>query len=421
MNPDSIFATGLDAGSSHTRCVIALLEDDRLRLLGFGSVPSEGWKKSRISDQRAVSQCILAAVEEAEARAQATIETVVAGMGGLTARGANSRGRMDLGRPREIEQRDINRAMERALHIQLTEDRMVLQLLPQDFVIDDHPGFHDPRKMLASVIEANAHLITVSSQEHNNLLGAINGAHLSVDETIYEAIAGCYAAVLPEERREGVAHIDIGAHSTELVCYYGESAQLAHSLRICGDHFSRDLAHALRIPLESAAIVKHEFGGAVSHGTAPNSIVELPMIDSYVTDGYVADSYVADRHVVDSHDRQSREAPRKFINEILESRAVELFGMVRAELARAGMQRAISSGIVISGGGALLPGLCDVAERVLECPARIGLAQGFADWPDELNDPAWTAAAGLAMYAARLRSQVDLERRSVGVLGRILR
>lgn len=401
MSTDSIFATGLDAGSTYTRCVIALLEDDRLRLLGYGSVPSEGWVKSRISDQRAVSQCVLAAVEEAEAMAQATIETVVAGMGGLTARGANSRGRMDLGRPREIEQRDINRSMDRAMHIQLTEDRMVLQLLPQDFVIDDHPGFHDPRKMLASVIEANAHLITISAQEHSNLLGAINAAHLSVDETVYEAIAGCYAAVLPDERREGVAHIDIGAHSTELVCYYGESAQIAQSLRICGDHFSRDLAHALRIPLESAAIVKHEFGGATSHGIAVNSTVELPTIES--------------------RGGEWRDAPRKFINEILESRAVELFEMVRAELARAGMQRAIASGLAISGGGALLPGICDVAERVLECPARIGLAQGIADWPDELNDPAWTTAAGLAMYAARLRSQVDLERRSVGMLGRILR
>lgn len=401
MSTDSIFATGLDAGSTYTRCVIALLEDDRLRLLGYGSVPSEGWVKSRISDQRAVSQCVLAAVEEAEAMAQATIETVVAGMGGLTARGANSRGRMDLGRPREIEQRDINRSMDRAMHIQLTEDRMVLQLLPQDFVIDDHPGFHDPRKMLASVIEANAHLITISAQEHSNLLGAINAAHLSVDETIYEAIAGCYAAVLPDERREGVAHIDIGAHSTELVCYYGESAQIAQSLRICGDHFSRDLAHALRIPLESAAVVKHEFGGATSHGIAVNSTVELPTIES--------------------RGGEWRDAPRKFINEILESRAVELFEMVRAELARAGMQRAIASGLAISGGGALLPGICDVAERVLECPARIGLAQGIADWPDELNDPAWTTAAGLAMYAARLRSQVDLERRSVGMLGRILR
>src|SRR5580704_12084398 len=351
MSDKFIFATGLDAGSNFTRCVIALLEGERLRILGYGSVPSEGWSKSRISDQQAVSDCVLAAVEEAEAMAQTAIETVVAGMGGLTARGANSRGRMDLGRPREIEQRDINRAMERALRIQLTEDRMVLQMLPQDFVIDDQPGFHDPRTMQASVIEANAHLITISAQEHNNLLGAINGAHLAVDETIFEAIAGCYAAVLPEDRREGVAHVDIGAHSTELVCYYGESAQMATSLRICGDHFSRDLAHALRIPLESAAIVKHEFGGAVSHGTAEHSTVELPMAGLSPAEG------------------MGREASRKVINEILESRAVELFEMVQAELARVGMQRAISSGLVISGGGALLPGICDVAEKVLQCPA----------------------------------------------------
>jgi cell division protein FtsA len=410
MSTKSIFATGLDAGSTHTRCVISLLEDRRLRLVGYGSVPSAGWAKSRISDQGAVSDCILKAVEEAEAMAQTAIETVVTGMGGLTARGANSRGRMDFGRPREIEQRDINRAMDRAMHIQLQEDRMVLQLLPQDFVVDDHPGFHDPRKMMASTIEANAHLVTISTQEHNNLIGAINRAHLSVDETVFEAIAGCYASVLPCDRREGVALIDIGAHSTEMVCYYGDSAQLATSLRICGDHFSRDLAHAFRIPLESAAIVKHEFGGAVSQGTAGNSVVELPFIESHSRNGNG-----------NGHGPDAREAPRKFINEILESRTVELFEMVRSELERAGMQRAIASGLVISGGGALLPGICDVAERVLDCPARIGLAQGFIDWPDELNDPAWTTAAGLAMYAARLRSQVDLERQSVGMLGRILR
>jgi cell division protein FtsA len=395
MSTNSIFAAGVDAGSTYTRCVIALLEDERLHFLGYGCVPSEGWAKSRIADQQAVSDCVLAAVEEAERTAQTAIETVVAGIGGLTVRGANSRGRWDMGRPREITQKDVNRAMDKAMRVQLQEDRMLLEVLPQDFVVDDHPGFQDPRQMLGSVIEANAHLITTSIQEHNNLIGAINRAHLAVDETVYEAMAACYASVLPEDRREGVALVDIGRHSTELVCYYGESAQLATSLRICGDHFSRDLAHALRIPLDAAALVKEQFGSAVAVGTPENSVVELPSLE--------------------------REAPRKLLNEILESRAVELFEMVRGELARVGMQRAIASGLVISGGGALLPGICDVAERVLECPARMGLAQGIKDWPEELNDPAWTTVAGLAMYSARLRSQVDVEKQSVGVLGRILR
>jgi len=404
MSTKPILATGLDAGSSTTRCVIAVLEDGRLRVLGYGAVPSAGWSKSRIADQQAVSACILAAVEEAEAMAQTTVGTVVTGLGGLTVRGANSRGRMELGRPREIEQRDINRAMDRALRIQLPEDRMVLQLLPQDFVIDDQPGFHDPRGMMASTIEANAHLVMASTQEHTNLVGAVNRAHLSVDETIYEAVAACYASVLPEDRREGVVLVDIGTHSTEMICYYGDAAQATASLRVCGDHFTRDLAHALRIPYEAALVVKHEFGGAIPNGVPQNSTVELPHLERN-----------------DAEDRAPREASRLLINQILEARAVELFEMVRAELLRVGMQNAIASGVVLSGGGALLPGICDIAERVLECPARLGLAQGFLDWPDELNDPAWTTAAGLSMYCARLRSQIDLERQSVGMLGRVLR
>ncbi len=399
MSTKSIFAAGVDAGSTSTRCVIAMLEGDRFRFLGYGCVPSQGWSKSRIADQQAVSDCILAAVVQAEAMAQTAIENVVAGIGGLTVRGANSRGKWDLGRPREITQKDINRAMDRAMRVQMQEDRMLLQVMPQDFVVDDHPGFHDPRQMLGSVLEVNTHLLTTSVQEHNNLVGAINRAHLAVDETIYESIAACYASVLPEDRRDGVAVIDIGQQSTELVCYYGESGQLATSLKICGDHFSRDLAHALRIPMESAAIVKEQFGSAVAVGTPENSVVEVPLVDG----------------------REARDVPRKLINEILESRAVELFEMVRGELTRFGMQRALSNGLVLCGGGALLAGICDVAERVLECPARMGLAQGILDWPEELHDPAWTTVAGLAMYSARLRSQVDIERQSVGMLGRILR
>jgi cell division protein FtsA len=406
MSTKPIFATGVDAGSTYTRCIIATLENERMRFLGYGSVPSSGWAKGRIGDQQAVSDCIHDAVVAAETMAQTAVETVVAGMGGSTVRGANSRGRWELNRPREITHNDVAKAIGRAVRKQLAEDRMLLQVLPQDFVVDDHPGFQDPRKMVATSIEANVQMVTTSVLEHNNLVGAINRAHLSLDETIAEAVAACYASVLPEDRRDGVALVDIGQHSTELVCYFGDSAQVVTSLRICGDHFSRDLAHALRLSVEDAAVVKEQFGSAVVAGTAENSVVELSAAEPFSTE---------------REGRGPREAPRKLVNEILESRAVELFEMVRAELAHVGMQRAITNGLVLAGGGALLTGICDVAERVLECPVRIGLAQGFRDWPEELNDPAWATAAGLAMYSARLRTQVDVERQSVGVLGRILR
>ncbi len=399
MNQKPFLAAGLDAGSTHTRCVILTLEDLRLRFLGYGDVPSSGWAKSRIVDHQALTGCILQSVQHAEGMARHLVETVTVGCGGLTVRGANTRSRIDLGRPREIEQRDVNRCLDRASRPALQEDRMILQLFPQDFVVDDHPGHRDPRKMLASCVEANAHLITVSTQEHTSLVGAVNQAHLGVDESVFEALAAGYASVLPEDRREGLAVVDIGAQSTELVVYYDDALQLATSLPICGDHFTRDLAHFLRISYEDAVMVKEIYGSAIAAHTSSNSFIELPANERCET----------------------REASRRRINETIEIRAEELFRMVAHELSRVGMERSLTSGLVLTGAGARLYGMCDVAERVLDCQARIGLPVGIKDWPEELNDPSWTVCAGLAMYSARLRTQVDLERQSIGLLGRILR
>jgi cell division protein FtsA len=401
MTTKPILATGIDAGSNYTRVIIGLVEDNRLRFLGCGCAAAAGWGKSRIVDQQAVSASVLAAVEQAEAMTGVHVETVVAGIGGFSVRAAANRGQVDLARPREIEQRDVNRALDRAMRVRLEDDRMLLHVLPQAFVVDDSEDCEDPRQMMASRLIANALLVTVSNHEHTTLTGAVNQAHLALDETIYEPIAASYASILPEERAGGIVTVDIGAHSTEMVCYFGDSAQLASTIKICGDHFSRDIAFALHVPLEDGALVKEEFGSAVAAGTAENSVVELPFHDDA--------------------GRESREVSRLLVNRILESRAQELFTMVREELTAASLYPALANGVVITGAGALLPGICDIAERELQRPARIGLTQGYRNLPIELKDPAWTTAAGLSMYAARLRTQVDLERRVTGLLGRILR
>ena len=394
-----ILAVGLDAGSRYTRAVICRLEHERIRFLGCGMVASEGWAKSRIADQQAVSRCILEAVQQAESMAHTLVESVTASFGGLTVRGASTRSKFELGRPREICQADVNTALKRASRVQLAEDRMILQMFPQDFVVDDHPGYRDPRTMLANSLVANVHLITASDSEHSALVGAINRAHLSVDETVFDGIASFYAAVLPEDRHEGIACLDIGSHSSELVVYYGESLQLASSIPICGDHFTRDIAHVLRVTAEHAEIVKEEYGSAVSGWTANNSFIEIPVPDG----------------------REPREASRKRLNEIIEARAQELFEMVKKELTRVGMQRSLTSGLVLTGGGAHLHGLCDVGEHVLGCQVRLGLGIGLQDWPSDLDEPSWSTAVGLAMYSGRLNTQVDMDRRSIGLLGRILR
>jgi cell division protein FtsA len=399
MSEHVFSAVGLDLGSSRTRCVVCLVEDERLRFLGRGESESSGWVKSRIADQNAVTECILGALAQAESQSQISLDAATVGFGGTTVRGANSRSRIELGRPREIEQRDINRALDRAWKVQLHDDRMVLQLFPQDFIIEDQPGHRDPRSMLAQRLEANAHLITGSIQEHNCLIGAVNQAHIAVEETVFEPLAAHFAAILPEDRREGTALVDIGAQSTDLVVYYDESLQLASSLPICGDHFTRDVALAFRISYEEALAAKEEYGSATSEYTAENSLVE----------------------VTSAGEKVARELPRRLLNEIIEARAQELFEVVRRELSRVGMEKSLVGGVVLAGGGARLPGMCDMAETVLRCQVRNGLPIGIRDWPAELDYPEWTTVAGLAMYSAKLKVQGELERQSVGLLARILR
>jgi cell division protein FtsA len=216
---------------------------------------------------------------------------------------------------------------------------------------------------------------------------------------VYEGVAACYAAILPEERREGIAFLDIGSQSTELAVYYGESLQLASSLPICGDHFSKDVARGLCTTYEDGVRLKEEYGCAVLGLTSDHSLIEVPSPE----------------------DRGAREAPRRLLNQILEARAEELFRLVRRELARVGMDQALMGGIVLAGGGALLPGMCDMAERVLNCQARNGLALGIVDWPEVIDDPVWTTAAGLMMYSAKLKVREEAQQRAAGFLGRMLK
>jgi cell division protein FtsA len=392
-----IYAAGLDAGSRRTRMVVCVLEDGRLRLAGCSVAESQGWLKGRIADQSAVSASIRAALAEAEKCTGNPIESAVVGMGGPTIRGANGRGVVELGYVREIEQRDVNRVMERAARVQLAEDRMLLQLFPQDFVVDDHPGHRDPRRMLAARLETNVHLLLGSIQEHNALIGAVNQAHLAVEETIFEGLGSCYSAVLPEERREGIAVIDIGAQSTEMVVYYGDAIHLACTVKICGDYFTRDLAQGLCLSFEDAELVKLEYGSAMVEPGRENILVDLPTPEN----------------------RERRHAARRFVNEILEARAEELFGFVWQELQRVGMEGALIGGVFLTGGGARLPDLCDVAEKVLQCQVRFGLPFGIQDWPESMNDPEWSTAAGLAMYSAKLKAQE--QKATAGWLGKLLK
>lgn len=382
-------ATGLDLGSTSTRVVICALEEESLKFLGYGEAPVQGWTRGRLADQGALTESIQFALHEAELRAQVSPESAVIGVGGSVA-GVNSRGVYEFGRRRNIEPDDLRYAVELAARVRLEEDRQVLQVCPQDFTLDGRSGYRNPKGILCARLEANVHVVTTSQQEHQALLTAVHQAHLAVDESVFEGVAAAYAAVLQEDRARGVAVIDIGAQSTHLAVYDGDALLLAAAIPIAADHLTRDVSWLLKMNYEDAEGLKREYGCAITGLASDHSLIEVPSAEG----------------------RAMREAPRRQLNEILEARAEEILERVYAEILRVGMEQSLLEGAVLTGGGAILPGMCDIAERVLNCQARNGLATGVANWPRELDNPIWTTPAGLAMYAGRLKLKRDWKRAS---------
>jgi cell division protein FtsA len=392
-------AVGLDTGSRKTRCVIGVVEDAHLRYLGHAELESLGWGKGRVSDQEALTIGVRAVVQEAESVAGVSVEGMVVGVGGSSVQGFDNRGIYEFGRPRQVQQEDLSYAIERAARVRLEDDRCLLQVFPQDFTLDGRAGYRNPKGSTCTRLEANVHVITASTQEHEALVNAVHQAHYAVEETAYEAMAAAYAAILAEDRVRGVALMDIGSDSTDMVVYDGDALVLAKTFPVGGEHFTRDVAFGLKVSFEDAEMLKQEYGCAVLGLTPDNSIIEVPSAEG----------------------RLPRETPRRNLNEILEARAEELFYFIRQSLAAVGMEQNLLEGVVLTGGGALLAGMCDMAERVLNAPARNGLAVGIADWPEELESADWTVAAGLCMYSARMKLKREWKRKAPGLIGLVLR
>ncbi len=391
-------AVGLDAGSTCTRIVICAIENESLKFLGHAEAPVQAWSRGRLSDQEALTRSIRAALQEAEKRAQVSPESVVIGVGGSVS-GTNSRGLYEFGRRRDIEPDDLRYAVELGARVRLEEDRQVLQICPQDFTLDGRAGYRNPKGITCARLEANVHVVTASAQDHGALISAVHQAHLAVDESVFEAIAAAYAAVLPEDRARGVAVIDVGAQSTHIAIYDGDALLLAVSIPVAGDHLTRDISWLLKVDYEDAESLKKEYGCAITGIESDHSLIEIPSPEG----------------------RTPREAPRHQLNEILEARAEEIFNRIYSEILRIGMEQSLLEGVILTGGGAMLPGMCDMAERILNCQARNGLATGIHDWPSELDNPVWTVAAGLAMYSGRLRLKREVKRASNGLAGLVLK
>ena len=380
--------TVLDAGSSKSVVLVAELQDGVLRYRGHGVERSKGMRKGLIAELGPAAEAINRAALTAERVAKARIETTVVGIGGTHVRGINSRGGISMGsRMREITREEVKAAVDRARSVALPPDREVLHLLPQEFILDDQAGIHDPVGMVGNRLEVNLHLSTCSGGVAQSVITCANRAGLEVLDTVYEGIASAEAVLSADERELGVCLVDIGAHTTELAVFFEGSIAHTAVLPIGGDHFTNDLAVGLHVTVEEAEYLKRTFGHCV--------VTAVPQTNEIEVGGNLATGALA------GGGQMGRMVRQRFLAEILEPRARELFTMLRNNLRDGGVLEALGAGCVFTGGGAHVAGLLDNAESLLRVPARVGSPVPLSRMPAELAQPEFATAVGMLLYTHR--------------------
>ncbi len=376
--------TVLDAGSQKSIVLVAELQDGVLRYRGHGIEPSLGMRKGLIAELGPAAEAINRAALTAERLTKAGIESCVVGIGGTHIRGVNSRGGISMGsRMREITREEVKAAVDRARSVALPPDREVLHLLPQEFILDDQSGIHDPMGMVGNKLEVNLHLSTCSSGVAQSVVTCANRAGLEVEDTVYEGLAAAEAVLSSDERELGVCVMDIGASTTELAVFFEGSIAHTAVLPVGGDHFTNDLAVGLHVTVQEAEQLKMTYGNCV--------VTSVPQLNEIEIGGDLAIS----------GGQPARMVRQRFLAEILEPRARELFTLLRNNLREGGVLEALGAGCVLTGGGSNLVGLLDNAESLLRVPARIGYPVPLSRMPPELVKPEYAAAIGMLLYTHR--------------------
>jgi cell division protein FtsA len=374
--------TAIDVGSAKTCVLVAEITDAGLRYRGHGVAESRGSRKGIIVELEKAVGSIQKAVEQAEDVSGVPIEHAVLGVAGAHVRGVNSHGGINFGtRPREIGREEIRMAVEKARAIPLPGDREILHLLPQEFILDDQGGVHDPLGMMATRLEVRVHMVTVAASATQNVITAVNRAGVHVDDTVFEPLACADSVLRSDERELGVCLADLGAGSTGLIVFHEGAVAHTAVIPIGGDHFTSDLSVGLSTPVAEAERIKKLYGNVIVTLIPEGNEVEVPSVG----------------------DRPSRLISQRMVGEILEPRARELFEMMRDNLRHAGMLDLCAGGVVLSGGASRLPGILEIAESVLRRHMRLSWPAPLAKMPSLLSEPEFATVLGMALYGHRAR------------------
>ena len=403
---------GLDIGTSRITCIIGEPGDGGLiDIVGIGDAEARGLRKGVVVDPEAAVEAITRAVEEAERMSGLEAEEVAINLSGshimsfngqaIVAvsgkerdisheNGHSRRGHAHVvvaGRDREITQDDVRRAIESASAIQLPAGREIVDRLPQEFIVDDQDGINDPVGMIGARLAVKVHIVTSPVTARQNVINSVNRAGLVVGEMVLEQLAAAEAALTDDDKEFGAALVDIGAETTGLIIYQRGAVQHTAVFALGGSHFTNDIAFGLRTPIPEAEKIKRGVGCAsgLSLSEAERSeLVDVPSVGG----------------------RPPRQLSRQILCDILQPRAEEVLSHVADEIRESGWETQLSSGIVLTGGGALLDGMVEIAEQVFDAPVRLGYPERdrFGGLVEDIQSPAWAAASGLCLMAQRAKS-----------------
>lgn len=374
---DSV-VVGLDIGTTKICTVVGEIGEGRVNIIGLGTHPSKGLRKGMVVNIDSTVQSIKKAVEEAELMADCHITSVYAGIAGGHIKGINSHGVIAV-KNREITPNDVRRVIDAASAVAIPMDREVIHIIPQEFIVDDQDGIKDPVGMSGVRLEGRVHIITGAISSAQNIIKCANRAGLDVDDIVLEQLGSSEAVLTPEEKDLGVAIIDIGGGTTDLVVFSNDAIKHTAVVSLAGNHITSDISMGLRTPLEEAEKIKKRYGSALVSMVQKDETIEVPSVGG----------------------RKPRILSRQTLAEIIEPRVEEILTLVHNEVMKTEYGDLIASGLILTGGTAILEGIPELAEQIFNLPVRRGTPLGIGGLVDLVNSPIYATGVGLVLYGSR--------------------
>jgi cell division protein FtsA len=375
----STIRVGLDIGTTKIAAVIARIEEDDSAptIIGVGISPCEGVRRGVVVDLEKTVNAITKAVSEAERMADIEVKEAYVGIAGDHIKSLNSRGVIAVSRADStITDKDIERVIDAAKAIRLPDEREIIHVIPQGYIVDNQDGIKNPLDISGVRLEAEVHIVTGAITSIQNVIKCVNRANIDVKDLVLQPLASSYAVLTRDEKELGCAVLDIGGGTTDLAIFQDDAIRYTSVIGLGGKNVTSDIAIGLRTPIDNAEKIKIKHGYALRSMIPKNSTIEVPGPGS----------------------REPRNVSLDILGTVIEPRMEELFTLAKHEIEKSDFGSLLGAGIVITGGASLLRGSAELAEQVFDMPVKIGYPKCFNGLTDINDNPAYSTVLGLILY-----------------------